>query len=83
MGVSWDDIQSGVLDTGKLVAETMALWNQVTGKTPAAAATTVPAATPAVTPTSQTSTSTAATTAFPTWAIVALGLGAFVLLMRG
>jgi hypothetical protein len=43
MGVSWADIQAGVLDTGKVVAETMALWNQVTGRTPPVAQTTVPA----------------------------------------
>jgi hypothetical protein len=81
MGVSWKEIEAGVLDTGKVIAETMSLWNQITGKTPAVAATTVPAA-QTVTPTTQTQSNTATTTAFPTWAIVALGLGAVVLLMR-
>jgi len=82
MGVSWDDIQAGVLDTGKVVSEAMSLWNQITGKTATADATTVPVATPTVTPTTQTSQSAVASSSIPTWAIIALGLGAVVLLTR-
>jgi hypothetical protein len=82
MGTSWAEIQAGVLDTGKVVSEAMLLWNQVTGKT-TTAATTVPATTTqSVTPTSQIQSAAAAATTIPTWAIVALGIGAVVLLMR-
>ena len=87
MGVSWDDIQSGVLDTGKLVAETMALWNQATGKTPAAAATLVPAGGGSAVPTAQTQASASAGTGsrtmdIPQWLLAAGAVGLAYLLFR-
>jgi MYXO-CTERM domain-containing protein len=84
MGTSWKEIQEGVLDTGKVIAETMSLWNQATGKTPvpATAQTTIPQT--AGSAVGQQVQSASATTAgpIPTWALLALGVGAVLLLSR-
>lgn len=88
MGVSWEELQSGVLDTGKVVAETMALWNQVTGKTPApTAATSIPAGGGSTVPTAQTQSSsagtgTARTMDIPQWLLAAAAVGLAWLLFR-
>ena len=83
MGTSWKEIQAGVLDTGKVIAETMALWNQATRKAPSTAQTTVPqTSAPAVQTQPLAPAATPSTAAIPTWALLALGGAAAWLLLR-
>jgi hypothetical protein len=85
MGVSLAEINAGVLETSKVLNETMSLWNQITGKSVATPTIQAPAAaTPAGGSTGSqaagaTSTQAAAT---PTWVWIAAAGAALLLLMR-
>lgn len=86
MGVSLKEINQGVLDTSKVLAETMSLWNQITGKTSTATPTTQsPAAAAPVggsTSNQASGQSSQSGGSMPTWGWVALAGGALLLLMR-
>jgi hypothetical protein len=86
MGVSLQDINAGVLETSKVLAETMSLWNQVTGKTKVPASTTqapVTAAPAGGSSGAQTAGASATKAAMPQWVwLAAAGVGLFLVLPR-
>lgn len=85
MGVSLAEINAGVLETSKVLSETMSLWNQITGKSVATPTIQAPAAAAPAGGATGSQAMGATTTAagkMPPWAwIAAAGVG-LILLMR-
>jgi|GEM_PF-1165173 len=80
MGVSLAEINAGVLETSKVLSETMSLWNQITGKSVATPTIQAPAG--GATGSQATGATTTAAGKMPPWAwIAAAGVG-LILLMR-
>lgn len=77
MGISWKELTEGVLDTGKVIAETMALWNQATSKDTTPAGTAAPAPVVSNVPAAQAMQMDATQ-----WALVIGALVLFALLVR-